>query len=93
MAETAPDIESGRLSAAELEANFADVEPPLDPRQALIESSRCYFCYDAPCIEHCPTGIDIPGFIRKIADYAPSYQIQRRLERVFNKYIKNYGNI
>jgi cystathionine beta-synthase len=33
------------------------------------------------------------GFIRKIADYAPSYQIQRRLERVFNKYIKNYGNI
>jgi dihydropyrimidine dehydrogenase (NAD+) subunit PreT len=41
MAETAPDIESGRLSAAELEANFADVEPPLDPRQALIESSRC----------------------------------------------------
>ena len=67
MAETAPDIASGRLSAAELEANFADVEPPLDPRQALIESSRCYFCYDAPCIEHCPTGIDIPGFIRKIA--------------------------
>jgi cystathionine beta-synthase len=33
------------------------------------------------------------GFIRKIADYAPSYQIQKRIERVFNKYIKNYGNI
>src|SRR5262249_43349707 len=34
---------------------------------ALIDASRCYFCHDAPCIEACPTGIDIPGFIRKIA--------------------------
>ena len=67
MAERAPDIATGRLSAADYEANFADVEPPLDSRQALIESSRCYFCHDAPCIEACPTGIDIPGFIRKIA--------------------------
>ncbi len=32
-----------------------------------MESDRCYFCYDAPCIEACPTGIDIPSFIRKIA--------------------------
>ena len=67
MAESAPDIATGRLSPADYEANFADVEPPLDSRQALIESSRCYFCHDAPCIEACPTGIDIPGFIRKIA--------------------------
>src|SRR5882724_4515778 len=67
MAESAPDIATGRLSSADYEANFADVEPPLDSRQALIESSRCYFCHDAPCIEACPTGIDIPGFIRKIA--------------------------
>src|SRR5881392_1644913 len=62
-----PDIATGRLSPADYEANFGDVEPPLDSRQALIESSRCYFCHDAPCIEACPTGIDIPGFIRKIA--------------------------
>jgi glutamate synthase (NADPH/NADH) small chain len=60
------DIAAGRLSAEELAGNFADVHPPLDRKQALIESSRCYFCYDAPCIEACPTGIDIPGFIRKI---------------------------
>ena len=31
-----------------------------------MDSSRCLFCYDAPCIEACPTGIDIPSFIRKI---------------------------
>jgi glutamate synthase (NADPH/NADH) small chain len=33
----------------------------------VVEASRCYFCYDAPCMEACPTGIDIPGFIKKIA--------------------------
>lgn len=60
------DIAAGRLSAEELARNFADVHPPLDRKRALVESSRCYFCYDAPCMEACPTGIDIPGFIRKI---------------------------
>jgi len=59
-------VASGRLNADEYATNFADSKPPLDHRQVLVESSRCYFCYDAPCIEHCPTGIDIPGFIRKI---------------------------
>jgi dihydropyrimidine dehydrogenase (NAD+) subunit PreT len=61
------DIRAGRLSPAELAANFADAHPPLSPHEAVVEASRCYFCYDAPCIEACPTGIDIPGFIRKIA--------------------------
>jgi glutamate synthase (NADPH/NADH) small chain len=40
---------------------------PLDRKRALIEASRCYFCFDAPCLQACPTGIDIPGFIRKIS--------------------------
>src|SRR5215470_5756376 len=63
----APDIAVGRLAPADYATNFGDVEPPLDAKRALIESSRCLFCHDAPCIEACPTGIDIPGFIRKIA--------------------------
>ncbi len=67
MAEDAPDIRAGRLAADDYAANFADAKPPLDSKQALVESSRCYFCYDAPCIEACPTGIDIPNFIRMIA--------------------------
>jgi dihydropyrimidine dehydrogenase (NAD+) subunit PreT len=67
MNERSPDIAAGRLTAAQYEANFADIEPPLDAKRALVDSSRCYFCYDAPCIEACPTGIDIPNFIRKIA--------------------------
>lgn len=61
------DIAAGRLSGEELAENFADIHPPLDARTAHIEASRCYFCYDAPCMEACPTGIDIPSFIRKIA--------------------------
>ncbi len=62
-----PDIAAGRLSQAEYAHNFDDIKPPLTPQQAPIDASRCYFCYDAPCIEACPTGIDIPSFIRKIA--------------------------
>jgi len=60
------DIAPGRLDAPALAHNFGDAHPPLSPHEALVESSRCYFCYDAPCIQACPTGIDIPGFIRKI---------------------------
>ena len=61
------DISAGRLTAAVLADNFSDLHPPLSPLQAAVESSRCLFCYDAPCQEACPTGIDIAGFIRKIA--------------------------
>src|SRR6516165_576601 len=61
------DITPGRLPAEQYKQNFSDLVPPLDQKAALVEANRCYFCYDAPCVEACPTGIDIPGFIRKIA--------------------------
>ena len=51
---------------AEFEANFAQIKPVMNPTQAYYESSRCLFCYDAPCINACPTSIDIPLFIRQI---------------------------
>ena len=60
------DIAARRLGPEELERNFADIHVPLDRKRALIEASRCYFCHDAPCIEACPTSIDIPNFIRMI---------------------------
>jgi len=62
-----PDIAAGRLEPGRYAEHFADIRPPLTREQAVVEANRCYFCYDAPCIEACPTGIDIPGFIRKIA--------------------------
>jgi dihydropyrimidine dehydrogenase (NAD+) subunit PreT len=61
------DIAAGRLSATALTENYADIAPPLDRQTALIAAQRCHFCFDAPCIAACPTGIDIPQFIRGIA--------------------------
>ncbi len=53
------------------EANFADLHPPYDAHEALVEADRCYFCHDAPCMIACPTSIDIPLFIREIATGHP----------------------
>ena len=63
-----PDIKPARLSACQYAANFSDSHPPLTPVQALIEAERCYYCFDAPCVTACPTGIDIPSFIRRISE-------------------------
>jgi dihydropyrimidine dehydrogenase (NAD+) subunit PreT len=57
---------STKLTPEEYAKNFCDIHPPLDGKMAAIESSRCYFCYDAPCMEACPTHINIPEFIRRI---------------------------
>ena len=61
-------IAGGRLAPRTYAENFADLHPPLDHHEALVESDRCYFCYDAPCMNACPTSIDIPLFIRQIVD-------------------------
>jgi len=66
MKESPPDIRSNRLSDAEIKQNFSDKAPPLSRPEALVAADRCYFCYDAPCTDACPTGIDIPGFIQQI---------------------------
>ncbi|MCP1190519.1 NAD(P)-dependent oxidoreductase [Priestia flexa] len=47
--------------------NFSEVEKGLPNQEAIEEANRCLYCYDAPCIQACPTGIDIPTFIKKIA--------------------------
>lgn len=64
-------IAGGRLAPAQYAENFSDLHPPLDHHEALVEADRCYFCYDAPCMQACPTSIDIPMFIRQIATGNP----------------------
>lgn len=64
-------IAAGRLSPADYELNFADLHPPFEKHEALVEADRCYFCYDAPCMQACPTSIDIPLFIRQISTGNP----------------------
>jgi dihydropyrimidine dehydrogenase (NAD+) subunit PreT len=51
----------------ELVARFPEIHPPFDPVAAVTEANRCLYCFDAPCIAACPTHIDVPRFIKKIA--------------------------
>jgi glutamate synthase (NADPH/NADH) small chain len=46
---------------------LAEQLPPLSAHEAAVEADRCLYCYDAPCTHACPTHIDIPKFIKKIA--------------------------
>src|SRR3546814_12993722 len=46
--------------------NFSVLNPPLGAAKADVEANRCLYCYDAPCVRACPTGIDIPRFIHQI---------------------------
>ena len=63
-----PDIRPGRLSASEYALRFGDATPRMTPAQAVLEAERCLYCFDAPCATACPTSIDVPSFIRRIAD-------------------------
>ena len=67
----ADGIASNRLPTQDYQRNFADLHPPLDRHEAAVEADRCYFCYDAPCMNACPTTIDIPLFIRQISTGNP----------------------
>jgi dihydropyrimidine dehydrogenase (NAD+) subunit PreT len=59
---SAPELPPGRL-----EERFSEYAPLLTPRAAAVEAGRCLYCYEAPCVAACPTGIDVPRFIQKIA--------------------------
>ena len=54
-------------SIEQIEQNFAEINPPLSKAEAVFEANRCLYCYDAPCMYACPTHIDVPSFIKKIA--------------------------
>jgi dihydropyrimidine dehydrogenase (NAD+) subunit PreT len=60
-------IRNNRLSPEQYEENFRDIHPPFEDRTAAqVEANRCLFCYDAPCTKSCPTGINVPKFIKQI---------------------------
>jgi dihydropyrimidine dehydrogenase (NAD+) subunit PreT len=62
-----PLAPEGAIAADRLERRLADAKPTYAEGEAMGEANRCLYCHDAPCVQACPTGIDIPGFIRKIA--------------------------
>jgi dihydropyrimidine dehydrogenase (NAD+) subunit PreT len=51
----------------EIAARFPDLHPAFDETAAIPEANRCLYCFDAPCTAACPTHIDVPAFIKKIA--------------------------
>jgi dihydropyrimidine dehydrogenase (NAD+) subunit PreT len=60
-------ITNNKLSQQQYAENFSDIHPPFETHNAaLVEANRCLFCYDAPCIKSCPTGINVPKFIKQI---------------------------
>ena len=69
--QVSPGISAHRLDPAAYRKNFADVHAPLSTNEAKLAAEHCLFCYNAPCIEACPTGIDIPQFIRQIGGNDP----------------------
>ena len=62
------DIRAARLPTDQYARNFCDSHTALNLAQAKLEADRCYYCFDAPCTTACPTGIDVPSFIHRIAD-------------------------
>jgi glutamate synthase (NADPH/NADH) small chain len=60
-------VDGTAVGHPEVAARFPDLHPAFDPRAAVVEANRCLNCFDAPCMGACPTHIDVPRFIRKIA--------------------------
>ena len=56
-----------QFSREEFAQRFEELHPPFAPQAAVVEATRCLYCFDAPCTAACPTHIDVPGFIKKIA--------------------------
>ena len=57
--------------------NFSEVALGYTPEMAVNEAKRCLHCKNKPCVSGCPVGIDIPGFIAKVAeeDFEGAYEV------------------
>ncbi|MFP4039251.1 MAG: NADPH-dependent glutamate synthase [Desulfosudaceae bacterium] len=67
--------------AVERARNFDEVPLGLTPEAAIKEASRCLQCKKPSCVDGCPVGVDIPGFIQLIKDGDFTGSIQKIWER------------
>jgi glutamate synthase (NADPH/NADH) small chain len=59
-----PRQNSIEQAAGERIANFLEVSSGFDAERSIMESSRCLECKEPLCVDGCPVGIDIRGFIQ-----------------------------
>ncbi len=78
---------SSRLSPDRLENDLPDKKPLYSEAEARTEAERCLYCVDAPCIKSCPTEIDIPTFIKKIA----SGNVRGSAKTIFEQNLLGYS--
>jgi glutamate synthase (NADPH/NADH) small chain len=75
------------LPAERAETALADKKPLMTEAEARLEAERCLYCADAPCTIACPTSIDVPGFIKRIA----SGNVRGSARTIFDQNILGYG--
>ena len=75
-----PRVEMPQLDGAYRVTCNEEVNQGLRPEMAVTEASRCLDCPNPTCVEGCPVGIDIPGFIKNIqrGNIAGAYAVLRR---------------
>lgn len=75
-----PRVEMPQLDGAYRVTCNEEVNQGLRPEMAVTEASRCLDCPNPTCVEGCPVGIDIPGFIKNIqrGNIAGAYSVLRR---------------
>jgi glutamate synthase (NADPH/NADH) small chain len=78
---------TAKLSNDRLENALPDKKPLYSAAEAKAEADRCLYCSDAPCIKACPTEIDIPTFIKKIA----SGNVRGSAKTIFEQNLLGYS--
>ena len=78
---------AGGLPDGRLESRLPDAKPTYTEAEARAEAERCLYCVDAPCIKACPTEIDIPTFIKKIA----SGNVRGAARTIFDQNVLGYS--
>jgi glutamate synthase (NADPH/NADH) small chain len=73
-------IETIERKPNERNKDFNEVNLGYTQELAIEEAKRCIQCPNPTCVQGCPVGIDIPGFIKKIAekDFEGSYKVLKK---------------
>jgi len=63
-----PKVLWAEQNAAERVKNIREVPFAYSPDQARAEALRCLSCKNEPCVSGCPVGVDVPKFLRLVAE-------------------------